>query len=681
MHTLNPRQLEAVLHIDTPLLVLAGAGSGKTRVITEKIAYLVRKHQIKPNNIFAVTFTNKAAREMKARVAKLVTDDTPMKGLQVSTFHTLGLNILRREYKALGYKSNFSIMDATDSGQMLKDLMRKNDLDPEELAGVQWEISNFKNQHLTPEKAFDLAENPMEQARARLYQAYQQQLKAYNAVDFDDLIGLPVKIFAENPEVLEKWQNRVRYLLVDEYQDTNAAQYKLVQQLVGMSGKLTVVGDDDQSIYAWRGAQPENMALLQKDFPGLQVVKLEQNYRSSQKILNCANQLISNNPHVFDKKLWSDKGVGDNIRVIACADENQEAERVVSELIIHKFQHKLKYKDYAVLYRSNHQARLIEAVLREQNVPYVLSGGTSFFDRAEIKDLMSYLKLIVNPEDDAAFLRIVNTPKREIGVGTLEKLGNYATSRNTSLFYATQEMGLFQVLSEKSVGRLQRFGQMLLEWIKQAEVLQGKEVVALIREIIETIEYNDYLLDTSASAKTAEKRIEHVRDFLLWIERIIDKAIEEDGEELKLAKIVSHMTLMDILERNEEEDEHDMVSLMTLHASKGLEFPHVFLIGMEEEILPHKQNLESPGLEEERRLAYVGVTRAQRSLTITYAKKRRQYGEDKSCLPSRFLEEMPEEILDWDGKPGVVLTHEEKVEIADNAIANIRQMLAEKNKQ
>lgn len=677
MHSLNPRQLEAVLHIDTPLLVLAGAGSGKTRVITEKIAHLVRKHDYKPHNIYAVTFTNKAAREMKERVSKLMVDE-PVKGLNVSTFHNLGLNIIRQEYKALNYKANFSIMDSTDTGQILKELMRKNDLDPEELDGVQWTISGWKNQHIAPQVALETAEDPLAQARARLYGAYQKQLHAYNAVDFDDLIGLPVRLFNENPDILTKWQNKVRYLLVDEYQDTNAAQYQLVTQLVGLGGKLTVVGDDDQSIYAWRGAQPENLALLQQDFPGLHLVKLEQNYRSSQRILNSANQLISNNPHVFEKLLWSEMGLGDPIRVIGCANENQEAERVVSEIIVHKFKYRTKNRDYAILYRGNHQARLIERALREQNLPYILSGGQSFFERAEIKDVMSYLKLIVNPDDDAAFLRIINTPRREIGAGTLEKLATYATNRGISLFDASQEFGLTQILKEKSLKRVQYFGALLLEWVKEAENVEGKELMTFVRGVLDKIEYDNWLMETASSVKTAERRIENVRDLILWIERIVTKAHEEDGEELKLAKVVSHMTLMDILERNEEEADHDMISLMTLHASKGLEFPHVFLIGVEEEMLPHKQNLESPGLEEERRLAYVGITRAQRSLTITYAQKRRKYGEDTPCEPSRFLSELPEDALHWEGKPGVELSQEEVKDHGNAHMANIRAMLAAK---
>jgi len=677
MHTLNERQRQAVKHVHSPCLVLAGAGSGKTRVITEKIAHLIRHHQIPARHIYAVTFTNKSAKEMKTRVSQLLKND-PAKGLNVSTFHRLGLNIIRQEYQALGYKANFSIMDAQDTGQILKELMKKNQLDPEELEGIQWEISAWKNQHISPQIALETAEDAQQQARARLYQHYQKQLHAYNAVDFDDLIGLPVRLFHEQPQILQKWQNKVRYLLVDEYQDTNAAQYQLVKQLVGVEARFTVVGDDDQSIYAWRGAQPENLSLLQSDFPHLTVIKLEQNYRSSNRILTAANALIANNPHVFEKRLWSEMGMGDPIQILACENEQQEAERVVSELIIKKFKYQNAFRDYAILYRGNHQARLIERALREQNIPYLISGGQSFFDYAEIKDVISYLKLIVNSDDDAALLRIINTPRREIGASTLEKLAAYATERQISLFDATQELGLMNWLNERAYQRVQRFGAVLLDWVKTADGLEGEAVLEFIRQLLETIEYDNWLHETANTPKAAERRIENVRDLLLWIERILKKAQEEDGEALTLENIVSHMTLMDILERNESDKPHNQVSLMTLHAAKGLEFPHVFLIGMEEELLPHKQNLESPGLEEERRLAYVGITRAQKTLTLTYAKKRRKYGEDTPTEPSRFLQELPEEVIQWEGKPGVELTEQQQQEIGNAYLANIKALLKNK---
>ena len=674
MHGLNERQLQAVLHTETPTLVLAGAGSGKTRVITEKIAYLIRKHKIQPFHIYALTFTNKSAKEMKERVMKLLKNDNS-KGIHVSTFHNLGLNIIRQECKALDYKPNFTIMDASDTRQIMKDLLKKKELDEEALENAQWDISNWKNALITPEKALEDSEDALEQARAILFGLYEKQLKAYNAIDFDDLIILPVKLFKEHPEILTKWQNKIRYLLVDEYQDTNASQYELVKLLVGIQARFTVVGDDDQSIYAWRGAQPENLNLLKEDFPHLEIIKLEQNYRSSNRILQAANQLISNNPHVFEKKLWSKMGMGEMIRVLACSDENHEAERVVSEIIVHKFKHQTKFKDYAILYRGNFQARLFERSLREQNIPYKISGGQSFFDKSEIKDVMSYLKLIVNPDDDAAFLRIVNTPRREIGATTLTKLAGYATRRNVSLFDASQEMGLTTALEGKGLARVEFFGQMVLDWAKQSEELTGTEVISFLRQLIEKIEYDNWLHETSATPRQAEKRIEQVRDLLLWIERIIDKAKNEDGEYLRLDKIVSYMTLMDMMEKNESEVEQNQISLMTLHASKGLEFPHVFLIGMEEELLPHAQNLESPGLEEERRLAYVGITRAERSLTMTYAKNRKKYGEKISCKPSRFLEELPAELLQWDGNPNILVSEEEKKDKGNSALSDLKKML------
>ena len=674
MHSLNERQLQAVLHTETPALVLAGAGSGKTRVITEKIAYLIREKQIQPYHIYALTFTNKSAKEMKERVTKLLKNDNTQ-GVNVSTFHNLGLNIIRQEHKTLGYKANFTIMDASDTRQIMKDLLKKKNLDEEALENAQWDISNWKNALLTPQQALENCEDNLEQARAILFDLYEKQLKAYNAIDFDDLIGLPVKLFQENPEILDKWQNKVRYLLVDEYQDTNASQYELVKLLVGVQARFTVVGDDDQSIYAWRGAQPENLNLLKEDFPQLEIIKLEQNYRSSNRILQTANQLISNNPHVFEKELWSKMGMGEMVRVLACNDENHEAERVVSEIIVHKFKHQTKFKDYAILYRGNFQARLFERALREQNLPYKVSGGQSFFDKAEIKDVMSYLKLIVNPDDDAAFLRIVNTPRREIGATTLTKLAGYAGKRGVSLFDASQEIGLSTAIDGKGLARVEVFGQMILDWAKQAEDLTGTEVISFLRQLIEKIDYDSWLYETSATPRQAEKRIEQVRDLLLWIERIIDKAKKEDGDYLRLDKIVSYMTLMDMMEKNEGEVEQNQISLMTLHASKGLEFPHVFLIGMEEELLPHAQNLESPGLEEERRLAYVGITRAEVSLTMTYARKRQKYGEKTTCKPSRFLDELPPELLQWDGNPNVKLSEEEKKTSGNEALNNLKAML------
>lgn len=677
LNTLNPQQKSAVLEADRPLLVLAGAGSGKTRVITTKIAYLIQQKGLHPRNIYAVTFTNKAAKEMKARVSTLM-QNTPPKGLNVSTFHTLGLNFLRQEGKALGLKPNFTIMDSADTQQLIKELLKKQDLDKDLLNQLQARLSGWKNRLITPDQALSQAENEPDQFAAQLYVRYQQQLKAYNAVDFDDLIMLPAQLLATDTEIRLRWQNRVRYLLVDEYQDTNGAQYALVKHLVGVEGRFTVVGDDDQSIYAWRGAEPENMAQLSKDFPNLQVIKLEQNYRSTNRILQAANTLISRNPHVFEKRLWSEMGLGEPIRIIACADEQTETERVISEIQVHKFKYNTRWEDYAVLYRSNHQARLIERSLREQNIPYQLSGGQSFFDRAEIKDVLAYLRLITNPDDDAAFLRIVNTPRREIGAGTLQKLGQYAQNRGISLAYATQELGLTTVLDARRLQRVQTFGEQLFDWIKTADNLRGEEVLDFIRRLLETLEYDNWLQETASTPTQAEKRMANMRELLLWIERLIKKAWEEDQQERTLEEIIAHMSLMDILDRQQGEKSQNAVSLMTLHAAKGLEFPHVFMIGMEEEILPHRENLESPGLEEERRLAYVGITRAQRSLTLTYTRKRRRYGEETTTEPSRFLKELPETHIEWEGRPDQPVDKATQKARGKDHLAAMKAMLAQK---
>ncbi len=641
---LNPRQLQAVRHIDGPTLVLAGAGSGKTRVITAKIAYLIETCGIEPRHIAAVTFTNKAAREMRRRVSERVGTGAS-RGLAISTFHTLGLNILRRECALLGYKPGFSIFDAGDAATLVREILRRDQGAAPGEEAVQWRISAWKSELLAPAAALAAAEDDAGQAAALVYERYQRALLAYNALDFDDLIAQPVRLFAEHPEALERWQGRIRYLLIDEYQDTNRAQYALVKQLVGVRGALTVVGDDDQSIYAWRGARPENLAELQRDYPRLEVIKLEQNYRSSARILSAANALIGNNPHLFEKRLWSALGPGDPIRVLVCRDETHEAERVVSQLMAHRFRQRTAYGDYAILYRGNHQARPFETALREQRIPYHLSGGTSFFERGEVKDVMAYLRLLANPEDDAAFLRIVNTPRREIGAGTLERLGAYATGRGVSLLAASGELGLAQQLGARPLARLRHFAA----WIEEtAQRARSGDPVAVARELVAEIDYESWVLETCRDPQAAERRMENVTELLDWLARLAREG--EGGADI--TELVARLTLQDILERDDEKAAGDRVSLMTLHAAKGLEFAHVFLVGVEEELLPHRANLEGAGLEEERRLAYVGITRARRTLTLTLAERRKRYGERIEVEPSRFLAELPAEALEWEGKEG-----------------------------
>lgn len=644
---LNPRQKEAVLYIDGPCLVLAGAGSGKTSVITRKIAHLIKVCELPARHIAALTFTNKAAREMKERVSSLV-KGAAAKGLTVSTFHNLGLNIIRKEVKTLGFKPGFSIFDAEDARSLLKELMLKDgELDKDHLDLVQQQISSWKNDLTTPQAAEQMAQSPAEQIIARVYARYNQALRAYNAVDFDDLILIPVHLFAGNPEILARWQRKIRYLLVDEYQDTNSSQYLLVKQLVGLRGALTVVGDDDQSIYAWRGARPENMSLLKEDFPQLKVIKLEQNYRSTSRILRVANHLIAHNPHEFDKALWSEMGLGDPIRVIRCTNEDAEAERVVTEILTDRLRFQRKYRDYAILYRGNHQARLLEIKLQAHQIPYRISGGSSFFAKTEIKDVMAYLRLLVNPDDDNAFLRVINTPRRQIGTTTLETLGRYASERHISLLAATQELGLQSQIADKSLERLQRFAH----WRQQvSDNCRRENPVNAIREMLDDIDYEGWLHQNAASTKAAEKRLENVFYLVAALQKTLDKSTnDDDSEEVRIEDAIAKLVLRDLLERQEEEDLSDQVQLMTLHASKGLEFPYVYMVGMEEDLLPHRNSIEDDNIAEERRLTYVGITRAQRVLTMTLAGKRKQFGDTSDTTPSRFLDELPAEDIEQEG--------------------------------
>lgn len=646
MSRLNPRQQEALEAITGPVLVLAGAGSGKTSVITQKIAYLTAECGLKGHQIIALTFTNKSAREMKERVGSLMTGKEA-RGLTVSTFHNLGLNIIRKEVEALGYKPGFSIFDSQDVLALLKDLTHKEFEAAEDACEpIQHLISNWKNDLISPSRAMAGANGPDQVLAARVYEAYQKTLKLYNGVDFDDLILQPVELFKHRIDILEKWQNKVRYLLVDEYQDTNSSQYLLVKQLVGQRSNFTVVGDDDQSIYAWRGARPENLAELQADFPSLKVVKLEQNYRSTGRILKVANQLIANNPHEFSKALWSDKAFGDPVRVISCRNEDAEAERIATEILQFQLQNEAEFRDFAILYRSNHQARLMELKLQSYKVPYKVSGGQSFFARTEVKDIMAYLKILLNPADDNAFLRIVNTPRREIGAATLEKLVNYANYRGESLIRACQEIGLEQFISGAALARVKEFGH----WIEHlSQKSQQEDPIASVRQMVRDMEYQDWLLQTSSGPPMAEKRMANVETLISSLQSSLEKAVAKN-DNADMGDAVARLVLMDLLERQEEEDETDRVQMMTLHSAKGLEFPHVFLMGMEEELLPHRNAVDEGNVEEERRLAYVGITRAKRTLAITLARKRKQYGELVECSPSRFLDELPEADLEWQGR-------------------------------
>jgi len=635
---LNIPQRDAIHYLDGPLLVLAGAGSGKTRVITFKISHLIRHAGINARNIAAITFTNKAAREMLERVGKLMTPGE-IRGLTVSTFHSLGMQILRQEAPHLGYKPQFSILDAFDAGKIISDILRTTQKD--EVRKVQSQISLWKNDFNSPEEMLGSAQNEWETVCARTYLAYQDTLTAYQAMDFDDLIRLPVELFRSHPEVLERWQNKLRYLLLDEYQDTNTCQYQMVKLLTGVRGMFTAVGDDDQSIYAWRGANMENLRLLQQDFPKLKIIKLEQNYRSTARILRAANSVISNNPKLFEKQLWSELGLGEPIHVVMCKDEEHEAEVVVQRLLAHKFECRTTFKDYAILYRGNYQARIFEQALRNNRIPYQMSGGQSFFDKPEIKDVIAYMRLLSNPDDDPAFIRAVTTPRRGVGTGTLEKLGAYAGSRQKSLFAAAHEEGFQHQVQPAQLDPL-------MDFCKLVSLLQYRAVRepagALAQDMLQAIGYEAWLYD-SEEPRPAETKWKNVQDMVAWLA----KKGEEDGKTLiDLTQTIALITMLE----GREEGEVDAVKLSTLHASKGLEYPHVFLVGVEEGILPHQESVDNGMIEEERRLMYVGITRAQRSLTLSYCVKRRRAGEWQFVDPSRFIAEIDEQDIRHFGRPG-----------------------------
>ena len=672
MIRLNQPQTAAVSYMEGPLLVLAGAGSGKTRVITEKIAYLIKQGLYPADRICAVTFTNKAAREMRQRVAEKLgkkKGKVAGSGPRISTFHSLGLDIIKREYGGLGLRQGFSIMDSADTLGVLRDVLKKSGPDAVAAAeATQWKISSWKNSMLTPEQAGAQAQDPLERAAAHAYALYVRALKAYNAVDFDDLILLPVQFFDQVPGRIQEWRDRLGYLLVDEYQDTNLAQYHLLKRLIGADGAITVVGDDDQSIYAWRGAAPENLKQLAADYPRLKVIKLEQNYRSTVRILRVANKLIANNPHLFEKKLWSGLGEGEVIRVLHARDPADEAQRVVGEIVQAQRLGKDPLSEIAILYRSNYLARPFEQALRGQGVPYVLSGGTSFFDRTEVKDILAYLRLIANPADDRAFLRIVNVPRREIGTRTLEGVAQHAGERHRSLLESCDNVGLAARISERGARRLQQFADLISRLTETAE---RKGPITAVKDLLLEIDYESWLAGQAKDPIAAQRAGDNVQDLFRWLEKMVSSR-----DDCSLPDLLAQISLLDRL-AGEDDDATDGVRLMTLHSAKGLEFNNVFLVAVEEDQLPHKNSAEAQGLEEERRLMYVGITRAKQRLTVTYCAQRKRYGDSLECMPSRFLEELPQEDLRWEGRQEQ-LTAEERRERGRAAVANLRSLLADR---
>ena len=631
---LNPQQRAAVEYTAGPLLVLAGAGSGKTRVISEKIAHLVERGIVPAGKIAAITFTNKAAREMRERVARRMPGDAA-EALSVCTFHALGLKFLQIEHARAGLRRGFSVLDADDSAGLVKELAGAS-AKPDKLFQLRSLLSRLKSDGLTPEAALDAARAPRELEAAQLYGAYQKRLAAFNAVDFDDLIRLPVAVLERDDEARMAWRERVRYLLVDECQDTNAAQYAFLKLLAGERGAFTCVGDDDQSIYAWRGADPGNLDKLSSDYPALRVVKLEQNYRCTQRVLRAANALIARNPHAHPKKLWSAHADGERIRVLECRDTEHEAERVASQLMLLRDRHGFAWSDFVVLYRGNHQARPLEKALQLNRIPYHLTGALSFLDRAEVKDVLAYLRLIANPDDDAAFLRVVNVPRREIGATTLEKLGELAQSKHLSMLHAAHSPTALQQLAARPAAALAGFVELIDAFTRDAKHLKAAD---LVEEILARTRYAEHLAQASRNPALQARRLDNVRELVGWF-RAMDAGKGRAGD------LAAQLALLNHADRD---DGGDAVRMMTLHAAKGLEFRSVHIVGCEDGTLPHEGAIDEGRLDEERRLLYVGITRARDLLHLSWSAQGRRYGQVFKQKPSRFLDELPAVELHRDG--------------------------------
>jgi ATP-dependent DNA helicase Rep len=647
---LNLAQQEAVNHLGGPCLVLAGAGSGKTRVITHKIGRLIQAG-LAADRIAAITFTNKAAAEMRERAKQLVGRDA--KKVLICTFHALGVRLLREDGETLGLKKNFSILDTDDITGLLKDCGGTTDANT--ARGWQWAISAWKSAGLNASQALAQAKDEDQRVTATIMARYEERLTAYQSVDFDDLISLPLKLLRDHGDVRERWQKKMGHVLVDEYQDTNATQYELLKLLVGERARFTAVGDDDQSIYGWRGATLDNLKKLPQDFPELKVIKLEQNYRSTSGILRAANNVIGPNPKLFPKTLWSDLGEGEPVRVVDADNEDHEADRAVARIqsLQATSQHK-EWRDFAILYRANHMARPFEQSLRRAQIPYKVSGGQSFFDRAEIRDLCAWLRVLVNNNDDPAFLRAATTPKRGIGHTTLQQLGNFATQYKLSLFEALFSHSLSAALPARAVATLHEFGRAVNDLEYRARHTVGFEAArSFLTDWLKDIAYEKHLFDSEDNEKVAAARWTNVTEFCDWVAgrcggQIEDAAgVNTERERKSLLEVVQTIALLSTL--SEREKDENVLTLSTLHASKGLEWPHVMLVGVNEGLLPFKMDeaaMDLPAdvlaqrLEEERRLMYVGITRAQRTLAVSWLKRRKKGRESVAGQPSRFIKEM-----------------------------------------
>lgn len=632
MHGLNPPQAAAVLHVEGPLLVLAGAGSGKTRVIVEKIAHLIGSGRYPARRIAAITFTNKSAKEMRERVAKRLREQDADE-VTICTFHALGLKFLQIEHAAVGLKRGFSIFDADDAAAQIKDLMYG--AKPDDIEDMKNLVSRAKNAGLSPEQAMAAARSNREKEAASVYERYQLRLTAFNAVDFDDLIRLPVQVLEENPEIAVAWRERIGYLLVDECQDTNDAQYRLLKQLAGDKGNFTCVGDDDQSIYAWRGANPENLQQMGRDYPALEIIKLEQNYRCSNRVLRAANALIANNPHEHLKKLWSDQADGERIRVWECRNSEHEAEKVAAEIAFVAQSRKVPWSDFCILFRGNFQSRPLEKAMQLLRIPYHLTGGTMFLERQEVKDTLAWLRLLVNPDDDTAFMRAVQSPKRDVGAGTLAKLAELAQEKDMPMAQAAEAIGALQQLPPRAANSLARFTDILRDLRAQTRQVSSGD---MIRKVAKESGLLSELRQQAKEEASYQRRANNIEELAQWFEGGPRGATAAD--------LAGQLAL---LSRSDKDEGGNQVRMMTMHASKGLEFPYVFIVGCEDGVLPHQVSLDEGNLQEERRLLYVGITRAKIQLWMSYSKLTRKFGEHVRLKPSRFFEEIPAEEIQRDG--------------------------------
>ena len=671
---LNPQQRQAVTHGDGPLLLLAGAGSGKTRVITCRIAYLLKQGS-SPEQLLAVTFTNKAAREMRERVEEMAGRQAT-KGITISTFHSLGVQILKSHIDRLGFKRNFSIYAAADQLRLIRELLRDLGADSSNRDAEQilWRISAAKNRLVDAGHYQGNIRDPLSHLVAKIYPRYQRALKAYNAVDFDDLLLLTVQLLEGQQDLLQHYQKRFLYQMVDEYQDTNQVQYRLLRLLAGSHHNLCVVGDDDQSIYAFRGADIGNILDFEKDFPATRVIKLEQNYRSSGNILTAANHLITNNRRRRPKTLWTSSQAGHNIDYLLCEDTEDEARQVVELIHAEMFRNQRKFGDFAILYRTNTQSRAFEEQLRYDNIPYVLIGGQQFFERKEIRDLVAYLRTILNPADEVNLLRIINYPRRGIGENSIDQIIRRSAEQNKSIWSLLQHPEQIDGLGQRTLGSIGDFVALIKSY--QSKFKNPLRLLETLRDLLSELKLAEEIYRQEKDPQTAQRRVENQNEILNSLASYLERS-----ERPNLTGFLDAISLLDAEPVGREDKEKQLssatVTLMSLHSSKGLEFPVVFLVGMEEGFLPHKKSIDVTfDIDEERRLCYVGITRAQQRLVLLGARRRRKYGKLELREPSRFLTELPQDLLTtgMSGGPGQESAEQEE-KSANQFFQQIQQML------